>query len=102
MARAARNLGDEYEEHLAKELGGELVPGSGSAKRKGDIRLGKFLIQAKRTNKRSFILKRADLGKAEKEAMNMGNIPAFIVGFYEEDRPVEQWVAVPLWFFKQI
>ena len=74
------------------------VKGSGSsAEKKGDLKSENYLVQAKRTDKKSFTVKLDDLRKAEREAMNLGKKPLFIVGFYENDRVVDEWVFVPKW-----
>lgn len=76
------------------------IAGSGSsAEKKGDLKSENYLMQAKRTDKKSFTVKLDDLRKAEREAMNLGKKPLFIVGFYENDRVVDEWVFMPKWAF---
>lgn len=76
------------------------VSGSGSSvEKKGDLKSENYLIQAKRTDKESFTVKLDDLRQAEREAMNLGKKPLFIVGFYENDRVVDEWVFMPKWMF---
>lgn len=95
-----RSAGDAYEKYLAKLLGGQVVSGSGSGLVKGDVKVGKFLIQAKRTDGKSFSVKESNLNQAEREAMNQGRLPAFAIGFWKEDTVSSDWVAVPMWVFR--
>lgn len=93
--RNPRNKGNEYEKYLSQD-GVRVVKGSGSsAEKKGDLKSETHLIQAKRTDKRSFTVKLDDLRKAEKEAMNLGRKPLFIVGFYAENKVTDEWVFMP-------
>mgnify|MGYP001582414030 CR=1 FL=1 len=74
------------------------VRGSGSsAEKKGDLKSESYLVQAKRTDKKSFTVKLDDLRKAEKEAMNLGKKPLFMVGFYSENKVTDEWVLMPKW-----
>lgn len=115
-----RRAGDAYEKHLegtithvsiwdhetkgwiTKPMGEvfSLVSGSGSSyEKKGDLKSESYLLQAKRTDKKSFTVKLDDLRKAEREAMNLGKKPLFVVGFYAGDRVTDEWVFFPKWAF---
>lgn len=112
-----RRAGDRYEKHLETPKANvdlfvyqgpldkfgevfERVSGSGSsAEKKGDLKSESYLLQAKRTDKKSFMVKLDDLRKAEREAMNLGKKPLFVVGFYAGDRVTDEWVFFPKWAF---
>ena len=112
-----RRRGDEYEKHVRDMLiirpdtGWvnhsvdeqrtlyeifKSVSGSGSTPiHKGDLKSESYLVQAKRTDKKSFTIKLEDLRKAEMEAMNIGRDVIFIIGFYSNDRVTDEWVLMP-------
>ena len=91
---------DEFKDYLIHGESFRVVKGSGSsAEKKGDLKSENYLIQAKRTDKKSFTVKLDDLRKAEREAMNLGKKPLFIVGFYENDRVIDEWIFMPKWTF---
>ena len=98
--RSPRRDGDRYEKYIrTTDPETQIVRGSGSsAEKKGDLKKGnRYLIQAKRTNMASFTVKLSDLVKAEKEAMNLGRVPLFYIGFYNSDRVTDEWVMIPRW-----
>lgn len=90
--------GEAFRDLLMTGESFQRVKGSGSsAEKKGDLKSESFLLQAKSTVKKSFTVKLDDLRKAEREAMNLGKKPLFVVGFYENDRVTDEWVLIPKW-----
>lgn len=60
---------------MARQTGGTVNAGSGAFLRKGDVRSGNWLIEAKWTANRSFTLKSDVLEKVVKEAYAEGRRP---------------------------
>jgi len=94
----------KQEARVAKELDGRAQPGSGAIEHlKGDVTTDRFLIEAKRTDKKSISITGEWLSKIDQEALNVGKIPALVFeiggmnGFAENE-----WVAVPLSQFKKL
>jgi hypothetical protein len=80
----AKNRASRQEGETAKRIRGETVRGSGcgfeggDAKRKGVVR-----IECKTTTKSSFSVTRNILGKIERAALTMGELPALQVEFID-------------------
>ena len=73
---------------MAKSLSrgrAKLTPNSGAGKIKGDIHFGNFLIEHKFTDKRSYILKLDMLRKTEREALEAGKEPKWILTIDNND-----------------
>lgn len=92
------------EKRIAKELDGRTQPGSGAFENfKGDVKTDDFLIEAKRTDKKSLSVKGEWLTKIDREAIAEGKKPALVIelggmqGFTEKE-----WVAVPMSVFKEL
>jgi hypothetical protein len=87
------------ERKLAKRFGAVLRPNSGAlVSAKGDMTLGRFLIEAKSTVSQQLAVKLDWLAKITAEASAMGQVPAVTVSFTTSDgRPVHNgvWVLVP-------
>ena len=98
-ARLIGGAGVQAERHLARRLGGRLMPNSGAvAGAKGDMTAGCFLIEAKSTVRGSLGLKFAWLAKIAREARMVGRKPALAVTFTTGDgRPIDggRWVLIP-------
>ena len=87
------------EQQLAQELGGKVQPASGAmGHSKGDIKIaGKFRIEHKLTQKKSYGLKTEELVKIASEC-RQGEKPVFVVEFQEPQtmKPLSRWAVVPL------
>lgn len=80
----------KQEKKIAKAYGGKKIKGSGNGKfQKGDVRAGRFLIEAKRTDAASIVLKREWLAKIEQEAFDDGKYPALEIQIQNQD-----WVLI--------
>lgn len=98
-----RQRGDRDEQRIARKFGGTVVDGSGSsAEKKGDVRVGKFLVQAKSARADSLPLKRKDLEAIQEQSLNMGRRPAFIVTSYRGEEPLIEWIAFPTWMLTEL
>lgn len=91
---------------VARELGGERIPGSGNSPnpdRKGDVCLDEFLVEVKSTQKNSFVLRADVLGKICREARSIGKTPAVVLSFSNTlPFPLENlWIILPLEEFKK-
>jgi len=79
-----RKRSKQQEDRIAQEMGGLVVPASGSFwARKGDARTDDYLVEAKYTDKASFSIKRAIWDKIRKEALLDGRIPLLAVQIQE-------------------
>jgi hypothetical protein len=80
---------EQQESRLANITGGTRNSGSGNGwVRKGDVRARvHYLIEAKWTEKKSFVLKLADLRTLEHHAVIDGREPAFCIEFSERIGP---------------
>jgi len=68
------------EKQRAKELGGRAQPGSGNQfNAKGDIKSDEYLIEHKYTDTNSYSLNINTLLKIEREAQEIGKLPAMII-----------------------
>ena len=98
--------GRRSEQRLNRALGGRARPASGAMEgAKGDIDLGKFLLEAKSTTNASMILKHAWLVKIGKEARSEAKTPALAVSFINPDgTPIMdgEWVLVPRHKFEEM
>lgn len=54
-------FGDAWERELARKYDVKLVPNSGSGRRKGDGQIGNFLIDAKATRSKEYIIRKKDV-----------------------------------------
>jgi hypothetical protein len=80
------NKSRRQEKTGAKRLGGTVNPGSGNGwMRKNDVRTPDLSIEYKYTEKKSFILRLADLLLAEKHALLDGRTMVFGISFADED-----------------
>lgn len=71
---------EKQESRLANLLGGERSAGSGNGRfRKGDVRSVKHLVEAKQTDKASFVLKLEDLKTIGQHADTDGCTPVFAI-----------------------
>lgn len=70
------NRSRKQESGVAKAMGGHTTPASGAFwSRKGDIRSDVYLIEAKRTDAASIVVKRAVWEKIRREALLDGRTP---------------------------
>jgi hypothetical protein len=70
------NRSQKQEQDVAAAIGGRPTPASGAFwTRKGDIRSASYLVEAKRTDGASIVLKRAVWEKIRREALLDGRIP---------------------------
>lgn len=79
------------EKQIAKETGGSRNAGSGAFSRKGDVRAGEFLIEAKWTSKRSISLKAEVLEKIVSEALREGRTPVVQVELNGRAYGIVEW-----------
>lgn len=100
------DAGRASEKKLAKSLGARMRPASGAmAGAKGDMTMGRILIEAKSTVNESFSLKYAVLGKISQEALSEGKAPALAITFTDpKGKPVNfgEWVMLPKAVFQQL
>lgn len=70
----------KQEREVAEILGGRVVRASGALPGKGgDVEAGRFLVEAKRTDKRQFTFKLETWQKIEDEAALAGKTPAMVL-----------------------
>ena len=90
------------EKRVASKTWGRRQPASGALPgAKGDVRAEDFLIECKRTDRKSIRVTQAWLEKIAKEAMEVGKHPALALTFndmtYDKD-----WIMVPLRLLDQL
>jgi len=86
------------EAELAKRFGGKVTRGSGNGNDKGDVRVkGVLRIEAKTTKHKSFSVTQDMLDKIEEAALTSAELPALVVEFNEEGKPLRSVAVVPLW-----
>lgn len=93
----------DQEERVAKKVGGKRVAGSGASDySKGDVRLDRFLIECKKSEKLSLRIKQEWLKKISNEARAKEKWPALSIEIQgESDLLTEKdWVLVPLSVFR--
>lgn len=71
----------QTEQRRARELKGQRQPGSGSGRRKGDIRTSDTIEEIKQTTKKSFSIKLDDWLKLAKYASKEGKEPSMLIIF---------------------
>ena len=88
----------KQEATIASETGGKVTPGSGNRwHAKGDVSEPQYLIEAKRTDAKSFVLKSEELIKITFEAMAAGKEPVMHVQIGKMDVAV-----IPWYLFRQL
>lgn len=94
----------KQEKELAGNLGGHRISGSGSGKRKGDVRkTGVIRIEAKSTQKKSFSVTREMVEKIVNASVGSDEIPAIVVEFLDgQGNPEESVAVVPIWVLEEI
>lgn len=98
---SVRKDSDRLEKAIAKRLGGQRVPGSGSTKtRKQDVRFEGALMQVKSTGKESISIKLADLRQLVTDSMNADKAPIFLIAFTGPGTHNDEWVCLPLWWIE--
>ena len=77
---------------MAKELGGKVQVGSGNQwHSKGDVKTRGWLIEAKRTDSKSYTLRLLDLAKIRLEAIETGKEPVMCIEFGTRKYAVCDW-----------
>ena len=98
--------GRRSEARLKRKLDGKGRPASGALPgSKGDIELGKVLLEAKSTTQESMAVKLAWLLKIASEARSEGKSPALSVSFIDEQGQARldgEWVMIPMHRFKEL
>ncbi len=98
--RKLGETGRASEKHLARALGARLTPASGAGRGgKGDMTLGRHLLEAKSSTGDSVRLQRGWLAKIAGEARAAGRQPGLTITFtYQDGRPIPDgsWVCIPL------
>lgn len=96
------NKPKRQEHRLAKSLGGMRQPLSGAIPgMKADVKLDRFLIEAKTTAAQSLSLKVAWLCKIDAEAAACSREPALAIDFQNmPDMFTREWVLIPLSVFQ--
>lgn len=95
----------KMEKSLARRLGGETVPGSGSGNQKGDIKRchGVFRIECKTTKNKSFSVTRDMIRKIEEAALPNREVPAIVIEFIDDTgKPQMEVAVVPMWSLESI
>jgi Holliday junction resolvase len=89
----------KQERTLSLRYKGSLVPGSGSARQKGDVMGccgGVVRIEAKTTGAKSFSVTRDMVRKIEDAALPNNELPAIVIEFIDEfGKPVMEVAVVP-------
>ena len=86
----------KQEKSAAKRLGGNVQPGSGAGRAKGDVRAPwQARIECKLTRAKSFSLKLSELEKIEKEAISTEK-PIFEIEF-QGVTPHKRYAVIPGW-----
>ncbi len=95
VTRHQKKLSKNQEKQAARDIGGNLTPGSGSlAHSKGDVRLsGEYLIECKYTSADRYTLKLDELLKIRGEAFKRGELPLFQIEFKGNNKA--KYVLVP-------
>ena len=93
----------KQEKSLAKNLGGEPIPGSGSGAQKGDVRVKGFVrIEAKTTKHKSFSVTRDMVDKIENAALPNNEIPVLAIEFIDEQgNPEKELYIIPSYAFQE-
>jgi hypothetical protein len=98
--------GQRSERRVAKSHGAKLQPGSGALEgRKGDMRKGKYLAEAKATVHCSASLQLAWLTKITEEAIGLGCDPLLFLSFVNgsgEPKVNGDWVLMPKYVFDEL
>ncbi len=90
---------------IADDIDGDHIGAkrAGLGEDKADVEGSQFLVEAKRTEKKSFALNEKVLSKIDKEALNYGKIPALVVDFPNFRFGVAQrWAVIPYPVFVEI
>jgi hypothetical protein len=90
----------KQEDDLAERLGGQRQLASGALPGfKGDVKAAEFLVECKRTDKKSIVLHAEWLEKIFREALEQGRYPAVEVEIGGAERHARKWVLIPsaLW-----
>lgn len=75
-----RRRSERQERRLAKDYAGKVQPGSGCGRtNKGDVKTKRFLIEAKRTDKKQYILSLKTWEKIETQALSMSKTPVLAI-----------------------
>lgn len=90
--REKKRISKKRECQAAEDIGGRVVPGSGSGEAKGDARNSCWMVEDKFTTGKSFQLKRDVLSKAIKQAGKTGRKPVIRVGLADGTE-----LAICLW-----
>lgn len=86
----------KQELQLAERTGGKTTPASGSRDVKGDVRIkGIARIEAKTTSNKSFSVTREMIEKLEQHALQAGEVPAIVIEFLENGKPVAEVAVIP-------
>jgi hypothetical protein len=98
--------GQRSEKRVAKLHGAKLQPGSGAfAGRKGDMRKGRFLVEAKATIHSSASIQLGWLIKITQEAAELGCDPLLFLSFVNgsgEPKVSGDWVLMPKYVFDEL
>jgi len=85
MSRKIGDTGLKAEKKLAARLGGRQTLASGArGDDKGDVEVGRWLIEGKATVTGNYALKHLEMSKISTEALSKGRRPAFSVLFVDE------------------
>lgn len=96
--RDPKDVGRGAERGFARRTGGRETPASGAAGAKGDVVVGRVMVEHKNTTRESVGVKLSWLRKVAQEARMAGMVPALALSFSTpEGRPVPdgRWVVVP-------
>lgn len=86
------------EKSIARRIRGRVTRGSGSGNEKGDVRLHRVCrIEAKTTKHKSFSVTRDMVNTLETIAMGHGELPAIVIEFNDDGKPVGEVAVVPTW-----
>jgi len=102
--KSVKQIANETEARLAKDLGGRTVPASGALDgAKGDVSTADFLIDSKQTGAASIIVSAKQLNKITKEAREANRKPALKLQLEGIQLGVaKEWMLIPLHVFKEI
>ncbi len=96
-SRAVKKKSRKQEQEIAEDIGGTAQKGSGNQPGyKGDVRKrGKYRIEAKLTEAKSYTIKREILDKIRSECAGLEK-PAVVIDFVDRNQTTEdRWVVIP-------
>lgn len=96
--KTSHDRAPEQEEEWASRLDGRTTLASGSLPHdKGDVVTGLLRVECKTTSKKSFSVTREMVDKITDQALSTSRIPAIVIEFNDDGKPVMEVAVVPTW-----